>query len=61
VIGYTPDAFFDSLAGRILDASPGLKGFQHFYQVLAAFSVVGLLATIVLVYTKKQAGAESEM
>ncbi len=53
VIGYTPDAFFNSLAGRILDASPGLKGYQHFYMVLAAFSVVGLLATVGLVYAKK--------
>ena len=53
VIGYTPDAFFNSLAGRILDASPGLKGHQHFYLLLAGFSVVGLLATIGLVYVKK--------
>ena len=53
VIGYTPDAFFNSLAGRILDASPGLQGFQHFYMVLAAFSVAGLVATIGLVYTNK--------
>jgi len=53
VIGYTPDAFFNSLAGRILDASPGLKGYQHFYILLAAFSVVGLLATAGLVYAKK--------
>ncbi|RLD48439.1 MAG: MFS transporter [Bacteroidetes bacterium] len=53
VIGYTPDAFFNSLAGRILDASPGLKGYQHFYLVLAVFSVVGLLATLLLVHAKK--------
>jgi len=54
VIGYTPDAFFNSLAGRILDASPGLKGYQHFYLVLAAFSVAGLLATMGLVNVKKK-------
>lgn len=53
VIGYTPDAFFNSLAGRILDASPGLKGHQHFYMVLAVFSVVGLVATMGLVYANK--------
>ncbi len=51
VIGYTPDAFFNSLAGRILDASPGLKGHQHFYLLLAAFSFVGILATIILTRT----------
>lgn len=54
VIGYTPDAFFNSLAGRILDASPGLKGHQHFYMVLAAFSVAGLLATAGLVFTERK-------
>ena len=51
VIGYTPDAFFNSLAGRILDASPGLEGYQHFYFVLAAFSAIGMLATIMLTRT----------
>ncbi|MCF6170415.1 MAG: hypothetical protein L3J66_05480 [Bacteroidales bacterium] len=53
VIGYTPDAFFNSLAGRILDASPGPEGFQHFYMVLGAFSGVGLLATLLLNRTKQ--------
>lgn len=50
VIGYTPDAFFNSVAGRILDASPGLKGHQHFYMLLAVFSMVGMVATVVLGY-----------
>jgi nitrate/nitrite transporter NarK len=54
VIGYTPDAFFNSLAGRILDASPGLKGHQHFYMLLAGFSVLGLVAAVVLVYINKK-------
>ncbi len=49
VIGYTPDAFFNSLAGRILDASPGLPGFQNFFLYLAAFASFGLTATILLV------------
>ncbi|NOX84774.1 MAG: MFS transporter [Chlorobi bacterium] len=54
VIGYTPDAFFNSLAGRILDASPGLQGHYHFYMVLAAFSVAGLLATMGLVFKERK-------
>lgn len=49
VIGYTPDVFFNSVAGRILDASRGLDGFQNFYMFLAAFAVVGLIATLILV------------
>lgn len=54
VIGYTPDAFFNSITGRILDANPGAKGHQNFYLFLAAFSVLGLLATIILYYIKKK-------
>ncbi len=45
VIGYAPDVFFNSLAGRLLDNSPGLLGYQHFYYVLIAFSLIGLTAT----------------
>lgn len=52
VIGYTPDVFLNSLAGRILDATPGLGGYHHFYLVLAVFSGIGLLATFFLNRTK---------
>ena len=53
VIGYAPDAFFNSITGRILDANPGAKGHQNFYFFLAAFSILGLLATIGLILHKK--------
>lgn len=58
VIGYTPDVFFNSLAGRIIDATPGLGGHQHFYLMLSGFSMVGLITTVVLIYSpnKKQNG-----
>lgn len=52
VIGYTPDVFFNSVAGRIIDGSPGLKGHQDFYLLLATFSLIGLLSTIVLTALK---------
>jgi len=48
VIGYTPDVFLNSIAGRILDASPGLAGYQNFFMFLAGFGVIGLLATLAL-------------
>ncbi len=53
VIGYTPDAFFNSLAGRVLDAAPGEKGFQHFYLLLALFGLTGLTATFLLLRKNK--------
>lgn len=58
VIGYTPDAFFNSLAGRILDASPGLKGFQNFYLMLTLIGVTGLAASIVLTFLTNKKSKE---
>ncbi len=54
VLGYTPDVFFNSLAGRLLDSSPGLPGYHHFYIVLIGFSFIGLFATMLLKTKKRQ-------
>ena len=35
VIGFTPDIFFASISGRLLDASPGLQGYHHFFFLLS--------------------------
>jgi len=43
LIGYTPDIFFSSITGRILDANPGFVGFQNYFLFLAAVSVAGIL------------------
>ena len=43
LVGYTPDIFFASIAGRILDANPGFVGFQNYFLFLAAVSFVGIL------------------
>ena len=47
-LGYTPDAFFGPVTGRILDAAPGLPGHQNFFLFLTLTSVVGLAAIIAL-------------
>ncbi|MDC6406575.1 MULTISPECIES: MFS transporter [Maribacter] len=44
VIGYTPDIFAGAAMGLLLDASPGLKGHQHVFYMIAGFSLVGALA-----------------
>jgi sugar phosphate permease len=54
VIGYTPDIFFYSTGGRIIDAAPGLTGFHHFYMFLGGFAIAGLLATLILVKRSKK-------
>ena len=54
VIGYTPDVFFYALSGRILDATPGIKGYQNFYLMLVGFSIVGMLVTLLLANNKNK-------
>ena len=45
-VGFTPDVFMGPLMGVLLDSSPGVLGHQHVFALVAAFGVVGLLATI---------------
>jgi len=48
VIGYTPDIFVTYVAGVLIDSSPGIAGYQHFFWFLAAFSFVGVVASFAL-------------
>lgn len=47
-IGYTPDVFFSSITGRILDAAPGAEGFQNYFIAMMGFAFIGLLAALFL-------------
>jgi hypothetical protein len=47
-IGYTPDVFSGPLMGYLLDRSPGASGHYHWFGVVAAFALLGLLATLAL-------------
>lgn len=42
-IGYSPDVFFGPISGRIIDAAPGLPGYQNYYLFLATTAICGLL------------------
>jgi nitrate/nitrite transporter NarK len=46
VIGYTPDVFMGPLMGHLIDRSPGALGHQHVFAVIAAFAMIGILATL---------------
>ena len=50
VIGYTPDVFFAPIAGRILDASPGAAGHQHYFIFLACIALTGMLVVSWLIW-----------
>ena len=45
LIGYTPDIFSGPVIGFLLENSPGEQGHQHVFFMLAAFSLIGSLAS----------------
>ncbi len=44
LIGYTPDIFAGPAIGYLLENSPGAKGHQHVFWMLALFSSIGSIA-----------------
>ena len=53
-VGYTPEAFFAPIAGRILDASPGVQGHLDFFAFLCATAFAGIVVTATLIWLKKK-------
>jgi len=56
LVGYTPDVFFGPISGRILDANPGLVGFQNYFMFLASIAAVGLLMVGWLIWLRRHGG-----
>jgi len=46
LIGYTPDIFAGPVIGYLLENSPGAKGHQHVFWMLAIFSLIGGVAAL---------------
>jgi sugar phosphate permease len=53
VVGFTPEVFFSSIAGRILDATPGVGGHLNLFKTLAAIAFVGMLVVVWLLWLKR--------
>jgi len=53
LVGYTPEIFFAPIAGRILDASPGVAGFLNLFTLLAAISAVGVMCVAWLMFMQR--------
>ena len=47
-IGFLPDVFFASIAGRILDATPGFAGYQNYFVFLTGFALIGMAAAFAI-------------
>jgi len=54
LVGYTPDIFFASIGGRLLDNAPGLSGHQHYFIFLGSIMLLGLVAVAVLIRLGKR-------
>jgi sugar phosphate permease len=54
VVGFTPEIFFAPIAGRILDATPGVGGFSNLFMLLSAIATVGVVTAIFLAYLKRR-------
>ena len=44
-VGFTPDIFFGSISGRILDATPGITGHQNYFLFLTVIALIGIITT----------------
>ncbi|MFK7952955.1 MAG: nitrate/nitrite transporter [Ekhidna sp.] len=53
VIGYTPDVFMGPLMGWVLDSNPGAIGHQYLFTVLAAFSSLGFVFSLLFRHFSK--------
>jgi sugar phosphate permease len=53
LVGYTPEVFFAPITGRILDANPGLVGFQHYFLFLAAIAALGVVVVGWLLWLRR--------
>ena len=53
LIGYTPEVFFAPIAGRILDANPGIVGFRHYFLFLAGIALLGILVVLALLKLRR--------
>lgn len=47
LVGYTPDIFMGPAIGVLIDNSPGELGFQKVFLMLAIFSCIGLIASVI--------------
>ncbi len=53
-IGYTPEIFFAPITGRILDANPGIVGFQNYFLFLAGVAAAGMLCVVWLLWLRSR-------
>ena len=53
-VGYTPEAFFGPITGRILDANPGIVGWHNYFWFLTAASAIGIAISVALLLRNRR-------
>ncbi len=53
LVGFTPDIFFASIAGRILDSAEGITAYRMYFWFLLIFAIAGFVASLLLMRTRK--------
>lgn len=56
LVGYTPDIFAGPVIGYLLDQSPGAKGQQNVFAMLAGFSLIGSIASFLYYWLYRKDG-----
>ena len=57
VVGFTPEIFFAPIAGRSLDATPGVVGHQNYFLFLAVIAALGVAVVAWLLWLRKSGDA----
>ncbi len=55
LVGFTPDIFFAAIGGRLIDASPGITGHQHYFAFLAAIMLAGAVVALLIAVLRGRA------
>jgi len=58
LLGYTPEIFFAPIAGRILDANPGVDGFLDLFLLLAGISAAGVACVVWLMVLQRNKSSD---
>lgn len=54
LVGFSPEIFFGSIAGRILDANPGIEGFHNYFMFLTGVAAAGMLCVLWLLWLRSR-------
>jgi sugar phosphate permease len=61
IVGYTPDIFSGPMFGILVDNPDGILGLQHAFKVVAAFAVIGFMASYLLLKISRRTSAPDEV